>query len=48
MSFSVITRVRLEEHQEFVVECFIKTKSYPTVQHAFHKKFELKRHDSVP
>ncbi len=32
----------------FIVEYFIKTENYVTVQCAFHEKFKLKRYDSVP
>ncbi len=29
-------------HQVFIVECFIKTESYVTVQRAFHKRTLIK------
>ncbi len=48
MSFSVITMLWLGEHRMFVIETFIKTESYMSVQHAFHKKFKLENHDLVP
>ncbi len=45
--FSIIKMVWLGEHWAVVVECFIKTVSYETVQRAFRKKFKLKRRESV-
>ncbi len=37
----------LRERRAFVVECFIKTENYVSVQGAFCKKFKLKRNDLV-
>ncbi len=47
MPFSVMTTMWLGEHRALVVKFFIKTEHYVAGQHAFCKKFKLRRHDSV-
>ncbi len=47
MPFLAITMLWLGEHRALIVECIIKTENCMSVQHEFHKKFKLKRYDSV-